>query len=156
MLSPDSLKRIDQEVAKYPSDRMQSAVMGSLRIAQEENGWLSMETMDFIAKRLGMRTIQVYEVATFYSMYDLKPVGKYKICVCTNVACMLRDSQDIVGHLEKRLGIKPGGMTADGKFSLVEVECLAACGGAPMLQIGDEYYENLTPARIDQILDELD
>ncbi len=132
MLSKASLAQIEKEVAKYPTEQKQSAVMAALRIAQEEHGWLSEPLMDYVAQLLEMRPIQVYEVATFYSMYDLKPIGKHKISVCTNISCMLRGSDGIVKHLEKKLGIKMGETTADGKFTLKEVECLAACGGAPM------------------------
>jgi len=152
MLSSEALKHIERETAKYPPERKSSAVMAALRIAQAEHGWLSVPLMDFVAELLEMRPIQVYEVATFYSMYDLKPVGKYKISVCTNVSCMLCGSDLIVKHLEKRLGIKLGQTTPDGKFTLKEVECLAACGGAPMFQIGDTYYEHLTPQKVDEIL----
>jgi len=156
MLSKKSLANIDSEVAKYPLERKQSAVMAALRIAQEEKGWLDVETMDFVAGLLEMRPIQVYEVATFYSMYNLKPVGRHTIAVCTNVSCMLRGSDSIVDHLQQRLGIKLGETTADGRYTLREVECLAACGGAPMMQIGKEYYENLTPEKVDGILEQLD
>lgn len=156
MLSKASLAQIEKEVAKYPAEHKQSAVMAALRIAQEEHGWLSEPLMDYVAQVLEMRPIQVYEVATFYSMYDLKPVGKHKISVCTNISCMLRGSDEVVKHLEKKLGIKMGETTADGKFTLKEVECLAACGGAPMFQIGKTYYENLTPQKIDEILASLE
>jgi len=152
MLSAESLKQVQHEIAKYPPERKSSAVMAALRIAQDEHGWLSVPLMDYVAELLEMRPIQVYEVATFYSMYDLKPVGKHKICVCTNVSCMLCGSDQIVKHLEKRLGIKLGETTADGKFTLKEVECLGACVGAPMFQIGNYYYENLTPQKVDEIL----
>lgn len=152
MLSKESLDQIDRETAKYPPERKSSAVMAALRIAQEERGWLSEPLMDFIAQLLGMRPIQVYEVATFYSMYDLKPSGRHKISICTNVSCMLCGSDQIVKHLESRLGIKLGQTTSDGKFTLKEVECLAACCGAPMFQIGKNYYENLTPQKVDEIL----
>jgi NADH-quinone oxidoreductase subunit E len=152
MLSRESLASIDSEIAKYPAERKSSAVMAALRIAQEEKGWLSESLMDYVAGLLGMRPIEVYEVATFYSMYELKPVGKHKICVCTNISCMLRGSDQVVKHLENRLGIRMGETTADGQYTLKEVECLAACVGAPMFQIGKDYYENLTPERIDEIL----
>ena len=152
MLSSRSLKLVEREIAKYPPERKSSAVMAALRIAQAEHGWLSVPLMDYVAGLLAMRPIQVYEVASFYSMYDLKPVGKHKICVCTNVSCMLCGSDQIVKHLEKRLGIKLGETTPDGRFTLKEVECLAACGGAPMFQIGDSYYENLTPQKVDELL----
>jgi len=156
MLSKQSLAQIDREIAKYPPDRKQSAVMAALRIAQEQHGWLSEPLMDYIAGLLAMRPIQVYEVATFYSMYDLKPVGKHKISVCTNISCMLRGSEQVVKHLETKLGIRLGETTPDGRFTLKEAECLAACGGAPMCQIGKKYFENLTPDRIDEILAGLD
>ena len=152
MLSKESLDQVKREVAKYPNERKSSAVMAALRIAQEEHGWLSVPLMDYVAELLGMRPIQVYEVASFYSMYDLKPIGKHKVSVCTNISCMLCGSDAIVKHLELRLGIKLGQTTPDKKFTLKEVECLAACGGAPMFQIGKTYYENLTPQKVDEIL----
>jgi len=143
---------IDQWVAKYPVERKQSAVMAALRLVQEERGWLTTELMDAVAEYLEMEPISVYEVATFYSMYDLKPVGRHKISVCTNISCMLCGSAELMAHLEKKLGIKRGETTADGKFTLKEVECLAACAGAPMFQIGKTYYENLTKDKADAIL----
>jgi NADH-quinone oxidoreductase subunit E len=152
MLSKESLDQVKREIAKYPPGHRLPAVMAALRIAQDEHGWLSVPLMDYVADLLGIRPIQVYEVASFYSMYDLKPVGKHKISVCTNVSCMLCGSDQIVKHLQQRLGIKLGETTADGKFTLKEVECLAACGGAPMFQIGNTYYENLTPQKVDEIL----
>jgi NADH-quinone oxidoreductase subunit E len=156
MLSRESLEQVNREIAKYPPERKSSAVMAALRIAQEEHGWLSVPLMDYVAELLGMRPIQVYEVATFYSMYDLKPVGRHKISICTNVSCMLCGSDAIVKHLEKRLGIKLGETTPDGRYTLKEVECLAACGGAPMFQIGKTYYEQLTPQKVDEILGSLE
>jgi NADH-quinone oxidoreductase subunit E len=156
LLTPESRAEIDGWIAKYPPEHKRSAVMAALRIAQDQNGgWLTTELMDAVAAYLEMQPIAVYEVATFYSMYELKPVGKHKICVCTNVSCMLRGSDQIVAYLNNKLGIKFGEITADGQFSLKEVECLAACGGAPMMQIGHTYYENLTPEKIDSILSEL-
>lgn len=152
MLSKESLDQVKREVAKYPPERKQAAVMATLRIAQEEHGWLSVPLMDYVAELLGMRPIQVYEVASFYSMYELEPVGRHKVSVCTNISCMLCGSDAIVKHLELRLGIKLGQTTPDKKFTLEEVECLAACGGAPMFQIGKTYYENLTPQKVDEIL----
>ena len=143
---------IDRWVAKYPPERKSSAVMAALRIVQEHHGWLTPERVEAVANYLDMPAIAAMEVATFYSMYDLKPVGRHKICVCTNVSCMLCGSDQIVKHLEKRLGIRLGETTPDGRFTLKEVECLAACGGAPMFQIGKSYYENLTPQRVDEIL----
>ncbi len=156
LLSDESKSEIDTWVAKYPKDQKKSAVMAALTIVQDANGgWLTQDLMDMVAEYLAMEPISVYEVATFYSMYELKPVGRNKICVCTNISCMLCGSDEIVSHLKDKLGIGFGEITADGKVSLKEVECLGACGGAPMLQIGDQYYENLTPEKIDSILDNL-
>ncbi|MDH5300441.1 MAG: NADH-quinone oxidoreductase subunit NuoE [Gammaproteobacteria bacterium] len=158
LIDSDSRAEIDIWVAKYPADQKQSAVMAALRIVQDANaGWLTNDLMDAVAEYLDMPKVSVYEVATFYSMYERKPVGKHKICVCTNVSCMLCGSDQIVSHLKNKLGVKGfGEITADGRFSLKEVECLGACGGAPMFQIGRKYYENLTPAKVDEILDSLD
>lgn len=156
MLSQDALAKIEREIAKYPPEYRQSAVMAALHIAQDEHGWLSVPLMEHVATILGMRPIQVYEVASFYTMYNLKPVGRHKISVCTNISCLLRGSDDIVAHLRARLGIDFGETTADGRFTLKEVECLAACGGAPMFEVDKMYYENLTPARVDEILAQLE
>ena len=131
--------------------------MAALRIVQDDNGgYLTQELMDKVAAYLDMPPIAVYEVATFYSMYELKPVGKHKVCVCTNVSCMIKGSDKVVEHMESKLGIKLGETTEDGKFTLKEVECLGACGGAPMFQIGNKYFENLTPELVDSILDGLE
>lgn len=156
MLSPQSEHEIDLEIAKYPPDRKQAAVMAALMIAQRERGWLNEEILQYVARRLEIPVIRVAEVATFYSMYELAPVGRHKISLCTNISCMLRGSDGIMQHIEGRLGIRPGETTADGKFTLKEVECLAACCGAPMMQVDDEYYENLTPDRVDEILDTME
>ncbi|MDM8568122.1 NADH-quinone oxidoreductase subunit NuoE [Thiotrichales bacterium HSG1] len=157
ILSEESRIKIDAWINKYPTDQKQSAVMGALTIVQKANGgWLTTELMDAVASYLNMPPIAVYEVATFYSMYELEPVGKNKLCVCTNVSCMLRGSDEIVEHLNKKLGIKLGETTEDNKFTLKEVECLGACGGAPMMQIEDEYHENLTTERVDEILEKLE
>jgi len=156
LISDESRADIDLWVAKYPADRKQSAVMSALRILQDQNGgYLTEDLMDAVAEYLGMEPIAVYEVATFYSMYELEAVGKHKICVCTNISCMLCGSDDVVKHLENRLGIKLGETSSDGRFTLKEVECLGACVDAPMFQIGDTYYEKLTPETIDKILDGL-
>jgi len=161
VISPDSLSKevrdeIDHWLTKFPEDQKQSAVMPALTAVQNANGgYLTPELMDAVAFYLGMPKIAVYEVATFYSMYEHKPVGKHKICVCTNISCMLCGSQKIVDYLKKKLDIDFGEVTTDGRFSLKEVECLAACVGAPMMQIGDDYYENLTPEKIDSILEGL-
>jgi NADH-quinone oxidoreductase subunit E len=165
LLTQEVKGEIDHWVAKYPDDRKQSAVMAALRIVQENNGgWLTEELMDAVADYLGMPRIAVYEVATFYSMYEHKPVGRHKICVCNSVSCMLNDSVScmlndsakILDHLQEKLGVSLGEVTADGKFSIKEVECLGACVGAPAIMIGKVYHENLTPEKIDKILDELD
>ena len=148
---------IDKWIAKFPAGWQQSAVMEALRVVQDENGgWLTEELMDKVAAYLDMAPIAVYEVATFYSMFEHKPVGKHKICMCTNISCMLNGSDKIVQHLENKLDIKLGQTTRDGKFTLKEVECLGACVGAPMMQIGHKYYENLTPELVDSILDSLE
>ena len=130
--------------------------MAALRIVQDENGGhLTLELMDAVADYLQMPLIQVYEVATFYSMYEHKPVGKHKLCVCTNISCMLRNSKQVVEHLQQRLGIDFGEVTEDGLFSLKEVECLGACVNAPVMQVGENYYEHLDPAKIDALLEQL-
>lgn len=157
LIDDSSKAEIDHWVAKYPASEKQSAVMSALRIVQDQNGgWLTTEFMDAVALYLEMDKIHVYEVATFYSMYEHKPVGKHKICVCTNISCMVRGSGDVVEHLEEKLNIKLGETTEDNRFTLKEVECLGACSGAPMFQIGENYYENLDPEKIDKILDSLD
>jgi NADH-quinone oxidoreductase subunit E len=156
LLSNESRADIDNWIAKYPADRKQSAVMAALRIAQDQNGgWLTPQLMDAVAEYLEMPPIAVYEVASFYSMYELEPVGRHKICVCTNISCMLCGSDQVVDHLQKRLGIKLGETTADGRFTLKEVECLGACVNAPVMQIARDYHERLTPELIDAILDGL-
>ena len=155
-LSDASLAEIDLELAKYPSDRRQSAVMAALRIAQDEHGWLSKEIMERIAEYLDIPPIHVYEVATFYSMYEHKPVGKHKISVCTNVSCLLCGSGGVLDHLKDKLGIGPGETTSDGRVTIKEVECLGACGGAPMMQVDKDYHEFLTAEKIDKILEGLD
>ncbi|MDH5600746.1 MAG: NADH-quinone oxidoreductase subunit NuoE [Gammaproteobacteria bacterium] len=157
LLSEATLKEIDTWINKYPEDKKQSAVMSALRIAQDQNrGFLTEDLMDAVAEYLDMRPIAVYEVATFYSMYELEPVGKHKICVCTNISCMLCGSDTVVGHLSKKLGINLGETSADGRFTLKEVECLGACVNAPVMQIGNTYHENLTEEKIDQVIDALD
>ena len=157
MLSPASLKQIDKEVSKYPVDQKQSAVMSALRIAQVEKGWLATETMDFIAHYLGMPAIAVYEVASFYNMYELSPLGKHKITVCTNLSCTLVGALDIVEHLKGKLGIAVGETTDDGRFTLKESECMGACGDAPLCTINNhKMHSFLTPEKIDQILAELE
>jgi NADH-quinone oxidoreductase subunit E len=157
LISAASKADIDNWIAKYPPEQKQSAVMAALRIVQDQNGgYLTNDLIEAVAEYLDMQAIAVYEVATFYSMYELKPVGRHKICVCTNISCMLCGSDQVVAHLQNRLGIRLGETSADGRFTLKEVECLGACVNAPMLQIGNQYHENLTPEKLDQILDSLD
>ncbi len=157
LFTPEIRAEIDREIAKYPVEWVQSACMAALRIVQDyAGGWLTQQHMDDVAAYLDMPDVAVYEVATFYSMYELQPVGRHKVCVCTNVSCMINGSDGIVDHLEKKLGVELGGTTSDGRFTLKEVECLGACGGAPMIQIGRQYYENLTPEVVDSILDGLE
>lgn len=157
LIFESSRVEIDQWIVKYPKDQKQSAIMAALRIVQDQNGgWLTNELITAVAEYLEMPVIAAFEVATFYSMYELQPVGKYKICVCTNISCMLCGSDQIVQYLRDKLNIGFGEITEDGKFSLKEVECLGACGNAPMFQIGPEYYEDLTPEKVDQILDNLE
>ncbi|HLA75883.1 MAG TPA: NAD(P)H-dependent oxidoreductase subunit E [Gammaproteobacteria bacterium] len=157
LLTTDLCAAIDAEIAKYPPEGKQSALLAALRLAQETHGgWLSTELMDAIAGYLDLPPIAVYEVASFYTLYDLKPVGRHKIYVCTNISCMLCGSGEILDYFKKKLGVGVGETTPDGKFTLKEVECLAACAGAPMCQIGKQYHENLTPQKIDQILAKLD
>ncbi len=156
MLSSEALTEINSEIAKYPQDQARAAVLAALRIAQDECGWISVDMMTCIADLLDIEPAKVAEVATFYTMYDLQPIGKHKISVCTNISCMLRGSAAVADHLFKRLGIGFGETTADGRFTLKEVECLAACGSAPAALIGTDYHENLSPERIDEILEALD
>ncbi len=153
LITAESRAEIDQWIAKYPADQKRSAVMAALRIVQDQNaGWISNELIDAVADYLDMTSIAVYEVASFYSMYELKPVGRHKICLCTNISCMLCGSDNILDYLKKRLDISFGETTTDGRFSLKEVECLGACGGAPMMQVHNTFYENLTPDKIEEIL----
>ena len=156
-LSDHVRAEIDRWVAKFPPERKRSAVISALHAAQHENnGFLTPELMDAVADYLGLPHIHVYEVATFYSMFETKPVGRHHLSVCTNISCMLRGSQEVVDYVEKRLGIKTGESTADGRIYLKrEEECLAACTGAPMLMVDHVFHENLTPESIDKILDEL-
>jgi NADH-quinone oxidoreductase subunit E len=156
-LSQHLRDEIDHWVAKFPPDRKRSAVISALRAAQHENnGYLTTPLMDAIGAYLGLPPIQVYEVATFYSMFETHPVGRHHLSVCTNISCMLRGAEDVVEYVEKKLGIKTGESTPDGRIFLkCEEECLAACTGAPMLMVDHVFHENLTHAKIDQILDEL-
>lgn len=156
MLSAESLAQIDKEIAKYPPEQRQSAVMSALRIAQVEKGWLSTETMDFVARYLGMPPIAVYEVATFYNMYNVKPVGRHKLCVCTNLPCKLMGADAIADRLKQKLGIGFGETTDDKAFTLIEGECMGACGDAPLMLIDNHRMEGfLDEAKVDALLDEL-
>lgn len=156
MLSAESLKRIDREIAKYPAGQKQSAVMSALAIAQDEKGWLANETMNFIAEYLGMPPIAVYEVATFYNMYNLEPIGKYKITVCTNLPCALSGSNDTAAYLKQKLGIDFNQTTSDGKFTLKEGECFGACGDAPVLLVNNRRMCSfMSNEMVDKLLEEL-
>ena len=151
-------QEIDDWLARYPEDKRESAVLAALRAVQHHDPQhhLSVEMMDAVADYIGMPEIAVYEVASFYSMYNLEPVGKHEISVCNNISCMLRGADEIVAHLEKRLGIKLGETTPDGKIFLKkEEECLAGCCGAPMMQVDHVYHEHLTIEKVDEILDQL-
>ena len=156
LLSSSALARIDQAVTKYPADQKQSAVMAALTIAQDEQGWLATETMDFVAQYLGMPPIAVYEVASFYTMYDMQPVGKCKLAICTNLPCALQGATVAADHLKKKLGIRFGETTADGAFTLKEAECLGACGDAPVLLVNNKRMVcAMTPDKLDKLIEEL-
>ena len=153
--SEEKLKKVAEIIARYPEGRHKSALLPLLHMAQDEfGGWLSAEAMDYVASLLKLEPIEVYEVATFYSMYNLKPVGRYQFEVCQTGPCMLNGSDQIIDYIKQKLGIEVGGMTADGLFSLKLVECLGACGYAPMMQLGKFYREHLTKEKVDQIIDE--
>lgn len=153
-VSEKELKTIDSWIAKYPEEEKQSAVMQALMIVQESLGFLTEDAMDAVAAYLEMQPVLVYEVASFYSMYATKPRGRHVISVCTNISCQLRNSRAIVKALEEKLGIKMGGTTKDGRFSLCEVECLGACVNAPMMQVDKNYHEHLTVDTLEDVLDE--
>jgi NADH-quinone oxidoreductase subunit E len=154
-LSDHARHEIDHWIAKFPPDRKRSAVLAALRTVQHDsNGYLTRDSMDAVADYLGLPKIQVYEVATFYSMFETKPVGRHHISVCTNISCMLCGGDEILAHVEKRLGVKCGESTPDGRFYIKrEEECLAACNNAPMMMVDHVYYENLTPEKVDEVLD---
>lgn len=156
MLSQDSLSQIDREITKYPDDQKQSAVMAALRIAQVEKGWLSRELIEFVAGYLGMAPIAAYEVASFYNMYDLAPVGQHKITVCTNLPCALSGGVHAADYVKKKLGIDFNETTADGKFTLKEGECMGACGDAPVLLVNNHQMCSwMTREKIDELLERL-
>ncbi len=153
--SEEKLAKVKEIISHYPEGKQKSALLPVLHIAQDTfGGWLSSDTMDYVAELLQIAPIEVYEVATFYSMYNLKPVGRYMFEVCQTGPCMLRGSDDIIAYIGDTLGIKPGETTADGLFTLKTVECLGACGYAPMMQLGKNYREHLTKEKVDAIIEE--
>lgn len=158
VLSAHVREEIDAWRQRFPAERSRSAIIGALHAAQHENhGYLTQELMDAVAAYLELEPIKVYEVATFYSMFETKPVGRHNVAICTNVSCMLRGANELVAHAEEKLGVKLGESTADGRIYLKrEEECLAACCGAPMMMVDHIYHENLTPESMQQILDELE
>jgi len=157
-LSEHVREEIERWKARFPEDRQRSAVIGALHAVQHENnGYLTAELMNEVAAYLDLPTIQVYEVATFYSMFQTKPVGRHNVAICTNVSCMLRGGEELLERVEKKLGIRVGESTDDGRIYLKkEEECLAACCGAPMMMVDHKYHENLTPEKVDEILDNLE
>jgi NADH-quinone oxidoreductase subunit E len=156
MLSAESLERIDREIAKYPAEQRQSAVMAALAIAQDEKSWLSTETMDFVAHYLGMPPIAVYEVASFYNMYNLAPAGRHKLTVCTNLPCALSGGADAAEHLKQCLGVGFNETTADGRITLKEGECMGACGDAPVLLVNNKRMcSRMSNDRLNELLSEL-
>jgi len=156
MLNADSLRKIDREIAKYPPEQKQSAVMSALAIAQDEKGWLSSETMDYVARYLDMPPVAVYEVATFYSMYNLQPAGKYKITMCTCLPCGLQGALAAADHLRQKLGIDFNETTSDGRFTLKEGECMGACAMAPVLLVNNKkMHDYMTNDKLDALLKEL-
>lgn len=156
-LSEKVIAQVEDWMQRFPEDQKRSAVIGGLHAIQHEYGYLPVEQMDELAKKLEITPIDVYEVASFYSMFELEPVGKHTIAVCTNLSCMLRGGEELLNYLEDKLEIKCGQTSVDGKFYLKkEEECLAGCCGAPMMQVDHVYYEKLTPAKVDKILGEMD
>src|SRR5690349_4583638 len=154
--SPDALKKVNEIISRYPTGKQKSALLPLLHLAQSEfDGWLSVDVMDYVASLLSIQPVEVYEVATFYTMFNTKPVGKCLIEVCRTGPCWLRGADDVVEQIENRLGINVGETTPDGQFTLKTVECLGSCGTAPMLQCGAEFYENLTTEKVDLLLDKL-
>ncbi len=152
--SSEKLSKVREIIARYPLGKQKSALLPVLHVAQETFGWLSAETMDYVASLLSIEPIEVYEVATFYSMYNLKPVGKHLFEVCQTGPCMVNGCDDIIDYIKQKLGIKVGETTADGLFTLKTVECLGACGYAPMMQLGKTFREHLTKEKVDQIIEE--
>ena len=157
-LSSHAREEIDELLSHFPAEQKKSALLGALNVVQHENkGFLTDEIMEAVADYLELAKIEVYEVASFYSMFDLHPVGRNKVSICKNICCMLAGSDSIIDHVENKLGIKLGETTSDGRITLIkEEECLAACGGGPMMVVNGHYHENLTTASVDQILDGLE
>ena len=157
LFTPEIREAIDAHIAKYPPEWKQSAVMPALSIVQDANGgWLTTELMDDVAAYLDMPAVSVYEVATFYGMYDLEPQGRHKVCVCNSISCMLNGSEELIEHVEHKYGVKVGETTADGRFTLKEVECLGACRDAPAVLLDKVYHEKLTPESLDKLIDGLE
>lgn len=152
--SPEKLDKVNELIKQYPEGKSKSALLGVLHMAEEEFGWLNVNTMDYVASLLNLQPIEVYEVASFYTMFNLKPVGRYVFEVCHTGPCMLRGSDQIIAYLKQKLNIGVGETTEDGMFTLKTVECLGACGYAPMMQMGKYYKEHLTPEKVDQIIEE--
>jgi NADH-quinone oxidoreductase subunit E len=153
MLSPKNLQHLEQLKPRYQSP--QSLVLEALWMWQDEHGWISHDGMKYVASLLRLPYHHVYGVATFYTMFNTKPVGRHKLEVCTNVSCMLRNCERLLSHIHQRIGIRPGETSSDGRFTLLEAECLGSCGTAPVMQVGDEYYENLDEQKLDRIMTEL-
>lgn len=152
-LSPEREKHVEEILSRYPNSK--AACIPVLHVCQEQNGWISEEVMQFVADRLSLSTAHVKGVVTFYTLFNKEPVGKHQVWVCRTLSCALRGSDEILHHCEKRLGVSPGQTTKDGKVTLRTAECLASCGTAPMMQVDKDYYENLTTAEVDRILDRL-
>jgi len=154
--SEEKLQKVQEIIARYPEGKQKSALIPLLHLAQDEfGGWLDVPVMDYVASLLNILPIEVYEVATFYTMFNMKPVGKYVLEVCRTGPCMLRGSDQLIDHIKNKLNIKEGGTSEDGLFTLKPAECLGACGYAPMMQLGKTFRENLTTAKVDAIIDEL-
>ncbi|MCB2263279.1 MAG: NAD(P)H-dependent oxidoreductase subunit E [Candidatus Thiosymbion ectosymbiont of Robbea hypermnestra] len=157
LFTPELRAEIDRHIAKYPAEWKQSAVMPALTLVQEANGgWLSRELMDDVAAYLEMPAIAVYEVATFYGMYDLEPTAKHKVCVCNSISCLLSGSEDLIAHVAQKYGVKPGQTTPDGRFTFKEVECLGACRHAPAVLVGKTYHEKLSAQELDKLIEGLE
>lgn len=157
LLTADVRAEIDRHLAKYPPEWKQSAIMPALTIVQDDHGgWLSRELLDEIAAYLDVPAVSVYEVATFYGMYDLEPVGRHKICVCNSISCLLSGSEELMAHIQHKYGVAPGETTADGKFTFKEFECLGACKDAPVAMVDKTYAERLTPDDFDRLVEGLD